>query len=46
MPRVVRDELWEHTASAWWKAIGMLGAFMLLTTIATGLRLRRVGARR
>ena len=46
VPRVVRDELWEHTASAWWKAIGMLGAFMLLTTIATGLRLRRVGARR
>ena len=43
VPRVVHDELWEHTASAWWTAIGVLGAIAASVLTATWLRLRRVG---
>ena len=44
VPRVVHDELWEHTASAWWTAIGVLGGLTASVLAATWVRLRRVGA--
>ena len=44
VPRVAYDELWEHTASAWWTAVGVLGGLTVAVLAATWARLRRVGA--